>query len=155
MWLRTLTAQRQPRRNPDVERQPVEPAELFGAALHGRRNRRDIRDVDDVGKGLAALGRDLRHRAVGSFLVDIDASHCRALAREQHRHCTAISNRRLFVNDLALTGADHDDAAARQPHMTLGLSQRFGVQGSCGIDIFRRAGGGGHGCFLKSALLGL
>ena len=132
-------------RNSDIERQPVEPAELFGAALHRRRDRRDVGDVDDNGKRLAAFGRDLRHRVVGGFLVDVDAGDMRALAREQYRHRPAVADRRLLVDDLALPGADHDDAAALQPAVALGLPQRFGVQRSGGIDLFRRVSGGGHG----------
>jgi|SRR5450755_1705612 len=61
-------------RDADVQRQPVEAAELFGAALDGWRDRRDVGDVDVTGKGLAAFGNDLRNRIVGGFLVDIDAA---------------------------------------------------------------------------------
>jgi hypothetical protein len=84
---------------------------LPGAAFHRRRNRGHIRHIDDVGKSLAAFGGDLCHRVVGRFLVDIDASHRSALAREQHRHRAAVTDGRILVDDLALAGADHDDAA--------------------------------------------
>src|SRR5258706_11103902 len=70
-----------------------------------------------------------------------------ALAREQDRHRAAISDRRILVDDRALPGADHDDAASHPPPMILRPPQRFRMQRRGGIDLFRCVRGGGHDGF--------
>ncbi|MEH2567342.1 hypothetical protein V1289_006969 [Bradyrhizobium sp. AZCC 2289] len=130
---------------PTLSASPSRPPSLFGAALHGGRDRGDIGNVDHVGKGLAAFGCDPRHRVVGGLPVYVDAGDRRAFACEQHRHRPPVADRRLLIDDFALAGADHDDAAAFEPAVAPGKAQRFRVQRGGGIDLFRRVRGGGQG----------
>jgi hypothetical protein len=51
----------------------------------------------------------------------------RALAREQHRHCAAVADRRIFIDDLALAGTDYDDAATGEAAVSFGLAERLRV----------------------------
>src|ERR1700733_10532829 len=117
MWLRTLTAKSlsQALGNSDIQRQPIETAELARAAFHRRRNRGGIRNIDAFGKGLATFGSNLRAGAVDGLLVDVDAGDMRTFTRKQHRHRAAVADRRLRIDGAALAGADHDNAAACEP----------------------------------------
>jgi len=156
MWLRHVDGiipvpgfrrhlwQRQAAGDPDIQRQPIEPAELFRATLHAGRDRRDVGDVDNVGEGLAAFGRDLPDCIVGRLLAYVDAGDRRALAREQHRHGAAVSDRRILVDDVALARADHDDAAAGEPAMAFCQPERLRMQRGGRVDLLRRVGGDRH-----------
>jgi hypothetical protein len=139
--LRRHLRQRQPRRNSDIQHQPVEAAELLRAMFQRRRDGRGVANVDNVCESFAAFGCNLRHGIVGRILVDIDTGDMRTFARKQHRHRAAIADRRILVDDLALAGADHDDAAAGEAAVGFGLAEGFGVDRGGWIELLRRVGG--------------